>query len=74
MHIYGVPEPIICWTVRQTRKVLQIPFYQQYLDSAEAHIEKQTPLMKKYMVEAYNNIAGYALYKDDKEKGKTVLG
>ncbi|WP_285060403.1 tetratricopeptide repeat protein [Pedobacter ginsengisoli] len=51
-------------------KGLQIPFYQQYLDSAEAHVEKQTPLMKKYMVEAYNNIAGYALYKEDKEKAK----
>ena len=48
----------------------QVPFYQQYLDSAEAHVDKQTTLMKRYMAEAYNNIAGFSLYKEDKEKAK----
>jgi len=49
---------------------LKIPFYQQYLDSVEAHVDKQTPAVKKNMVEAYNQIAGFASYKEDKVKAK----
>jgi len=49
---------------------LQLPYYQQYIDSAEAHVDKQTPAIKKSMTEAYNNIAGFALYKNDKDKAK----
>ena len=49
---------------------LKIPFYQQYLDSVEAHVDKQTPAVKKNMVEAYNQIAGFSSYKEDKVKAK----
>ncbi|MGY4383174.1 Tfp pilus assembly protein PilF [Pedobacter sp. UYP24] len=50
----------------------KLPFYQQFLDSAEARVAKQfSPApTSKMMVEAYNNIAGFAAYKDDKEKAK----
>ena len=51
-------------------KGLKLPFYQQYVDSLEAHPDKQTPASKKSMVEAYNQIAGFASYKADKEKAK----
>lgn len=49
---------------------LKLPFYQQYVDSLELHVDKQTASAKKNMVEAYNQIAGFASYKDDKEKAK----
>jgi tetratricopeptide (TPR) repeat protein len=49
---------------------LKLPFYQQYLDSVETKVEKQTPKVKRDMVEAYNQIAGFASYKEDKEKAK----
>lgn len=49
---------------------LKLPFYQQYLDSLGAHPDKQTANVKKNMVEAYNQIAGFAAYKEDKEKAK----
>ena len=51
---------------------LKLPFYQQYLDSAEVRVKNnvQPPPSAKSMVEAYNNIAGFASYKDDKEKAK----
>ncbi len=49
---------------------LKLPFYQQYLDSMEVHVDKQTANVKKSMVEAYNQIGGFALYKEDKEKAK----
>ena len=49
---------------------LKLPFYQQYLDSLEAHVDKQTPAVKKNMVEACNQIAGFASYKEDKVKAK----
>lgn len=49
---------------------LKLPFYQQYLDSVETHVEKQTPVVKRNMVEAYNQIAGFASYKEDKAKAK----
>jgi tetratricopeptide (TPR) repeat protein len=50
----------------------KLPYYQQFLDSAEVRIAKGvTPAPSpKMMVEAYNNIAGFASYKDDKEKAK----
>ncbi|WP_449435914.1 tetratricopeptide repeat protein [Pedobacter steynii] len=51
-------------------KGLKIPFYQQYLDSVETHVDRQTGPVKKNMVEAYNQIAGFASYKEDKEKAK----
>lgn len=49
---------------------IYVPYYQQYLDSAEAHVDKQTPATKKNMVEAYNSIAGFAST-TDKEKART---
>ena len=49
---------------------LKLPFYQQYLDSTEAHVDKQTPGVKTKMIEAYNQIAGFAAYKEDKAKAK----
>ncbi|MEJ2883757.1 tetratricopeptide repeat protein [Pedobacter sp. GR22-6] len=49
---------------------LKLPFYQQYLDSTEAHVDKQTAAVKKNMLEAYNQIAGFASYKEDKAKAK----
>lgn len=53
-------------------KGLKLPFYQQYLDSAEVRIAKnvQPAPSAKSMVEAYNNIAGFAAYKNDKAKAK----
>lgn len=53
-------------------KGLKLPFYQQYLDSAEVRMTKNVqPLPPvKSMVEAYNQIAGFAAYKDDKAKAK----
>jgi tetratricopeptide (TPR) repeat protein len=53
-------------------KGLKLPFYQLYLDSAEARIAKnvQPAPPAKSMVEAYNNIAGFAAYKNDKAKAK----
>jgi len=45
-------------------------FYQQYLDSVETKVDKQTVVVKRNMVEAYNQIAGFAAYKEDKEKAK----
>jgi hypothetical protein len=48
---------------------IYVPYYQQYLDSAEAHVDKQTPATKKNMVEAYNSIAGFAST-TDKEKAR----
>jgi Tfp pilus assembly protein PilF len=51
---------------------LKLPFYQQYLDSAEARIAKgtQPAAPARNMVEAYNQIAGFASYKEDKAKAK----
>jgi tetratricopeptide (TPR) repeat protein len=51
---------------------LKLPFYQQYLDSAEVRLKNnvQPAPPVKSMVEAYNQIAGFALYKNDKEKAK----
>ncbi|MES2828322.1 MAG: tetratricopeptide repeat protein [Bacteroidota bacterium] len=51
---------------------LKIPFYQQYLDSAETRVANGTTPKPspKSMLEAYNNIAGFALYKGDKDKAK----
>jgi len=49
---------------------LKLPFYQQYVDSLTAHPDKQTATAKKNMVEAYNQIAGFASYKEDKVKAK----
>jgi tetratricopeptide (TPR) repeat protein len=51
---------------------LKLPFYQQYLDSAEVRMKNnvQPAPPVKSMVEAYNQIAGFALYKNDKEKAK----
>ncbi|WP_256003082.1 tetratricopeptide repeat protein [Pedobacter deserti] len=49
---------------------LKLPYYQQYVDSLEAHPDKQTDAAKRQMVEAYNQIAGFASYKNDKEKAK----
>ncbi len=51
-------------------KGLKLPYYQQYTDSLEMHVDKQTPAVKRNMVEAYNQIAGFASYKADKEKAK----
>ena len=53
-------------------KGLKVPFYQQYLDSAEAHLSRgvQPAPTPGKMVEAYNQIAGFAAYKGDKEKAK----
>ncbi|SDJ37690.1 Tetratricopeptide repeat-containing protein [Pedobacter sp. ok626] len=53
-------------------KGLKLPFYQQYLDSAEVRIAKnvQPAPPAKSMVEAYNQIAGFAAYKEDKAKAK----
>ncbi|MBE9600412.1 hypothetical protein [Pedobacter sp. MC2016-24] len=53
-------------------KGLKLPFYQQYLDSAEVRVAKasQPAPSPKSMVEAYNQIAGFASYKDDKAKAK----
>ncbi len=50
----------------------KLPYYQQYLDSAEARVAKKfSPAPSpKTMIEAYNNIAGFAYYKEDKEKAK----
>lgn len=48
----------------------KLPFYQQYLDSVETKVDKQTAVVKRNMVEAYNQIAGFAAYKEDKEKAK----
>jgi tetratricopeptide (TPR) repeat protein len=48
---------------------IYLPYYQQYLDSAEAHVDKQTPAVKKNMVEAYNSIAGFTS-SSDKVKAK----
>jgi len=48
---------------------IYLPYYQQYLDSAEAHVDKQTPAVKKNMVEAYNSIAGFTST-TDKTKAK----
>jgi tetratricopeptide (TPR) repeat protein len=48
---------------------IYLPYYQQYLDSAEAHVDKQTPAVKKNMVEAYNSIAGFTST-TDKVKAK----
>jgi len=50
----------------------KLPFYQQFLDSAEARVAKgATPAPSpKMMVEAYNNIAGFASYKNDNTKAK----
>jgi tetratricopeptide (TPR) repeat protein len=48
---------------------IYLPYYQQYLDSAEAHVDKQTPAVKKNMVEAYNSIAGFTSA-TDKVKAK----
>ena len=49
---------------------LKVPFYQQYLDSTEAHVDKQTPGVKTKMIEAYNQIAIFAAFKEDKAKAK----
>ncbi|RZK80590.1 MAG: hypothetical protein EOO92_07430 [Pedobacter sp.] len=51
---------------------MKLPFYQQFLDSAEVRMaNKVEPAPSaKSMVEAYNNIAGFAAYKEDKEKAK----
>jgi len=50
---------------------LKLPFYQTYLDSAEARIAKGVqPAPVRNMVEAYNQIAGFASYKEDKAKAK----
>lgn len=49
---------------------LKLPYYQQYLDSVETHVDKQTASVKKNMVEAYNQIAGFASYKEDFAKAK----
>ncbi|WP_316790664.1 hypothetical protein [Pedobacter frigoris] len=51
---------------------LKLPFYQQYLDSAEVRLAKgvQPPPSAKSMIEAYNNIASFAARKDDKAKAK----
>jgi lipopolysaccharide biosynthesis regulator YciM len=51
---------------------LKLPFYQQYLDSAEVRVAKnsQPAPSPKSMVEAYNQIAGFASYKEDKVKAK----
>ncbi|MCD0487509.1 hypothetical protein LPB86_04675 [Pedobacter sp. MC2016-14] len=51
-------------------KGLKLPYYQQYVDSLEKHVDKQTPAAKKGMLESYNQIAGFASYKADKEKAK----
>ncbi|MNX79651.1 tetratricopeptide repeat protein [compost metagenome] len=53
-------------------KGLKLPFYQQYLDSAEVRIAKniQPAPSVKNMVEASNQIAGFAAYKEDKAKAK----
>ncbi len=53
-------------------KGLKLPFYQLYLDSAEARIANnvQPAPPVRSMIEAYNQIAGFALYKNDKEKAK----
>ncbi|SMC73427.1 tetratricopeptide repeat protein [Pedobacter africanus] len=53
-------------------KGLKLPYYQQYLDSAEARVAKnvQPAPSPKSMVEAYNQIAGFAAYKEDKAKAK----
>lgn len=56
----------------EEQKGLKIPHYQQFLDSAEARVAAQydpapSPRM---MIEAYNNIASYAYFKDDNEKAK----
>lgn len=48
---------------------IYLPYYQQYLDSAEAHVDKQTPAVKKNMVESYNSIAGFTST-TDKVKAK----
>ncbi|MFP5080742.1 tetratricopeptide repeat protein [Pedobacter sp. JCM 36344] len=50
----------------------KLPYYQQFLDSAEARVQKKfdPAPSPKMMIEAYNNIAGFASYKDDKEKAK----
>jgi len=51
---------------------LKLPFYQKYLDSAEARVAKgvQPAPPARNMLEAYNQIAGFASYKDDKAKAK----
>jgi tetratricopeptide (TPR) repeat protein len=46
-----------------------VPYYQQFVDSAEVHVDKQTPAVKKNMVEAYNSIAGFTST-TDKQKAK----
>ncbi|TKC05169.1 tetratricopeptide repeat protein [Pedobacter frigoris] len=48
---------------------LKLPFYQQYLDTVETKTD-QSAVMKRNMVEAYNQIAGFAAYKEDKAKAK----
>ena len=53
-------------------KGLKLPFYQQYLDSAEVRVANavQPAPSPKSMIEAYNQIAGFASYKEDKAKAK----
>jgi tetratricopeptide (TPR) repeat protein len=50
-------------------KGIFVPYYQQFIDSAEAHVDKQTPAVKKNMVEAYNSVAGFTST-TDKQKAK----
>lgn len=48
--------------------------YQTYIDSTEVSKTPQTPAMKKNLVEAYNVVAGFASYKNDKDKARTYWG
>jgi tetratricopeptide (TPR) repeat protein len=45
--------------------------YQTYIDSTEVSKVPQTAATKKNLVEAYNVVAGFASYKNDKDKART---
>jgi tetratricopeptide (TPR) repeat protein len=44
--------------------------YQTYVDSTEASTTPHTAATKRNLIESYNVIAGFASYKDDKEKAR----
>jgi hypothetical protein len=45
--------------------------YQTYIDSTEVSKTPQTAATKRNLVEAYNVVAGFASYKNDKDKART---
>jgi len=46
--------------------------YQTYIDSTEVSKTPQTAATKRNLVEAYNVVAGFASYKGDKDKARTI--